>query len=150
MNLRKNKYFLMYLATWGILLILGSLTSKNTDPYTLVIATGVLALVSPLLLLVRNKVGADAPTGTTYTVHSMEDGSVVCRVEGVWIYRGTEDKATWYMRGKKVFSFAEKEYLYLVENGNIYRRGEAEPCMVVRNDTIYSHPENEPLYQTVE
>ena len=149
-NLRKNKYFLYYLATWGVLMILGSLVSDGGDPYTMVLASGVLALVVPLLILVCDRVGADAPKGKNYTVHSMEDGSVVCRVEGMWIYRGEEEKATWYIQGKKVFSFAEKGYLYRLERDGIYRRGEEQPCMFVREDTVYTLPDSRPLYQTVE
>ncbi len=149
-NLRKNKYFLWYLATWGILMILGSLMSDGGDPYTMVLASAALALVVPLLILVCDRVGADAPKGKPYTVHSMEDGSVVCRVDGMWIYRGEEDKATWYIQGKKVYAFAEKGYLYRIERDGIYRSGETTPCMVVNGDTIYSLPDGEPLYQTVE
>ena len=150
MNLRKNKYLLVFLAMWGILLIVGSLISEETEPMTLVISTGFISLVAPLLYLVSNKVGANAPAGKTYSVHRMGDGRVVCRVEGIWIYRGTEEKATWYMRGKKVFAFTEKEYLYRVEGEQIFRRGEEQPCMLVRGDTIYRLPDNEPLYQTAE
>ncbi len=150
MNLRKNKYFLYYLGTWGVLLILGSLTSDGGDPYTMVLASAVLALVVPLLILVCDRVGADAPTGKSYTVHSVEDGSVVCRVDGAWIYRGEEEKVSWYLRGKKVYSFVEKEYLYRIDKEYIYRRGETEPCMMVARDTVYSMPDSRPLYQTVE
>ena len=150
MNLRKNKYFLYYLGTWGVLLILGSLVSDGGDPYTMVLASAVLALVVPLLILVCDKVGADAPKGGNYTVHSIEDGSVVCRVEGMWIFRGQEEKATWYIQGKKVFSFVEKGYLYRMERDGIYRRGEKQPCMTVARDTIYRLPDNLPLYQTAE
>jgi len=150
MNRFKNKYFLLYLLCWGILLILGGLVEDKSNFETMFVSTAVLALVAPLLLLVCNKVGADAPAGKTYKVHSMEDGSVVCRVEGVWIYRGMEEKATWYLRGRKVYSFAEKEYLYRMDADKLYRRGEEQPCMLVENDTIYSLPDNVPLYQTAE
>ena len=150
MNLLKNKYFLYYLGTWGALLILGALVSDGGDPYTMVLASAVLALVVPLLILVCDRVGADAPKGKNYTVHSMEDGSVAFRVEGLWIYRGEEEKIAWYLRGNKVYAFTEKEYLYRVEKGAIYRRGESEPCMVVRGDTVYTLPDNQPLYQMAE
>lgn len=150
MDFRKNKYFLLFLLSWGILLIAGALMVKGVEPKMLVICTGVLALVPPVLYFISDKVGASAPAGKTYTVHSMGDGKVVCRVEGIWIYRGAEDKATWYLRGKKVFAFAEKEYLYRIEGDKIYRRGEDQPCMSIEGDTIYSLPGNEPLYQTVE
>ena len=150
MNLRKNKYFLGYLATWGGLLIIGALAEEGMDPYDLVIAGAVLALVTPLLLLVYDRVGAGAPGGKNYTVHSIEDGSVVCRVEDVWIYRGSEEKASWYLRGNKVFSFAEKQYLYRLQDGQVFRRGESQPCMFVREDTVYTLPDSKPIYQTVE
>lgn len=149
-NLRKNKYFLAYLATWGVLMILGSLVSDGGDPYTMVLTSAVLALVVPLLILVCDKVGADAPKGKHYTVHSMEDGSVVCRVEDMWIYRGEEDKAAWYIQGRKVYSFTEKGYLYRMERDGIYRRGEKQPCMTVARDTVYRLPDNTPLYQIAE
>lgn len=149
MDFRKNKYFLGYLATWGILLIAGSLMSTEVEPRNLVIITGLLSLVTPLLYLVCNKVGANAPVGKTYTVFRMDDPAPVCRVEGPWIYRGTEDKATWYVRSKKVYAFAEKKYLYRIEGDQIYRRGESEPCMFIRNDTVYSLPDSTPIYQTV-
>ena len=150
MNFRKNKYFLLFLLTWGILLIVGSLVEDSSNFHTMVIASGVLALVPPLLYWVSNKVGSNAPAGKTYTVHRMGDGATVCRVEGVWIYRGMEDKATWYLRGKRVFAFTEKEYLYHMDAGRLYRRGETQPCMVVRGDTVYSLPDNQPLYQMTE
>lgn len=150
MDLRKNKYFLLFLASWGILLIASSLMVKGVDFKTIVAATGVLALVPPVLYFVSCKVGANAPAGRTCTVHSVEDGRVVCRVEGIWIYRGTEEKATWYLRGKKVFAFAEKEYLYRVEDNKIFRRGEEEPCMIVQGGAICSLPGGEPLYRTQE
>lgn len=150
MNLRKNKYFLYYLGTWGVLLILGSLTSDGGDPYTMVLASAVLALVVPLLILVCDRVGADAPVGKSYTVHSVADGSQVCRVEGAWIYRGEDEKVSWYLRGKKVYSFIEKEYLYRVEGNQVFRRGDKEPCMFLRDDTVYSLPDSRPLYQTME
>ena len=150
MDFWKNKYFLLFLGSWGVLLIASSLMAQGTDPQTIVIASGVLALVPPLLYFVSNKVGSNAPAGKTYSVHRMGDGQVVCRVEGVWIFRGMEDKATWYLRGNKVYAFTEKEYLYRVEKSAIYRRGESEPCMVVRGDTVYTLPDNQPLYQMAE
>ena len=150
MNFRKNKYFLLFLLTWGILLIVGSLVEDSSNFHTMVIASGVLALAAPLLMLVSNKVGATAPAGKTYTVYRMDDPVPVCRVEGPWIYRGAEEVATWYVRGKKIYAFAEKKYLYRMEGEFLYRRGEEQPCMKIFNDTIYSQPDNEPLYQTVE
>ena len=150
MDFWKNKYFLLFLGSWGVLLIASSLMAQGTDPQTIVIASGVLALVPPLLYYVSDKVGANAPAGKSVTLHRMGDGVPVFRVEGVWIYRGMEDKATWYMRGKRVFAFAEKEYLFLVEDGMITRRGEQEPCMTVQGDTVYSLPDKTPLYQMVE
>ena len=147
---RKNKYFLGYLGTWGCLLILGSLVAEDMEPRSLVLTTALLALVVPLLILVCDRVGADAPKGKCYTVHRMGDGQVVCRVEGMFLYRGTEDKPTWYIQGKKVYAFSEKGYLYRMKDGKLYRRNEDAPCMEIRLDTIYSLPDGEPLYQTVE
>ncbi len=150
MKLYKNKYFLYYLGTWGVLLILGALTTDGSDPYAMVIASAVLALVVPLLILVCDRVGADAPKGKKYTVHSMEDGAVVCRVEGMWIYRGEEEKITWYLRDNKIYAFDRKEYLYRLDKEYIIRRGESEPCMMVNRDTVYSMPDQKPLYQMAE
>lgn len=150
MNFWKNKYFLLFLGSWGVLLIASSLMAQGTDPQTVVVASGVLALVPPLLYWVSDKVGSNAPAGRTFTVHRMGDGVPVCRVEGIWIFRGMEEKATWYLRGKKVYAFAQKEYLYRIEGNELYRRGETKPCMKVVNDTVYSLPDSKPIYQTVE
>ena len=150
MKLGKNRYLLIFLLTWGVLLIGGSLTVEGTEPRDLFVYTGILALVAPLLYYVSDKVGANAPAGKTYTVCRMGDGVPVCRVEGMWIYRGMEEKATWYLRSRKVFAFAEKEYLYRIEGEYLYRRGETKPCMMVQRDTVYSMPDQQPLYQMAE
>lgn len=150
MDFWKNKYFLLFLGSWGVLLIASSLMAQGTDPKTIVIASGVLALVPPLLYYVSDKVGSNAPAGKSFTLHRMGDGVPVFRVEGVWIYRGMEEKATWYLRGRRVFAFAEKEYLYHIDGAQLYRRGETQPCMLIRGDTVYSLPDNEPIYQMVD
>ena len=150
MKLGKNRYLLIYILTWGILLIVGSLMVDDMEPGDLVVYTAILALVSPLLYYVSDKVGSNAPAGKTYTVYRMGDAEPVCRVEGMWIYRGTEDKATWYLRDNKIFAFAQKEYLYRFDKEYLYRRGESEPCMMIQRDTVYSMPDQKPLYQTVE
>lgn len=150
MNFRKNKYFLLFLLSWGILLIVGSLVEEGTDFNTLFAVTGCMALVPPALYWVSNKMGSNASAGKTYTVFRMDDPAPVCRVEGIWIYRGTEEKASWYFRGKKIYAFTEKEYLYRMEGDTLYRRGEDQPCMKIEGDTVYSLPDNEPLYQTEE
>ena len=146
----RNKYILSYLGAWGGLLILSSLTGETMEFQSLVLYTGILALVGPALCWVIQR--RETPKGKCYTVYRMDDPKPVCRVEGENIYPGTDENPKWYYRKGKVHAFADKPnvYLYRVEDNLIYRSGEEQPCMLIREDTVYAYPDNIPLYQTVE
>lgn len=134
----------LYLITWGILLVLSLVIGESSlSSWQQVLVTALLALAVPALYLVA-RWGEGKATFTLYRPGSPEG---VYRVEGEWVYKGAEEKATYYLKKGKLYGFESMKPLCCVKDGRIVRTGESEPFLRREGDKILSCETGETVYE---
>ena len=142
--MRKKKLALTFVGAWAVLFLAALVTTPGGASLPeLALITGALACAAPLLYLVSERSDRKGRTLTRCAPGSPE---VLYRVEGEWICRGTEEKATWYCKGDKIYSFQSMEPLCRVKDNQVYRAGESEPFLRVEGDKVVSCPDGQAVY----
>ncbi len=142
-----KKLLQVLLGSWAVLLFLLVLTGVDSANVTQqIIATGVLAGLITLLAWVATR-GERQKNTTICTPGSAE---VVCRTQGMWIHRGWEEKASWYVKRGAVYDFSSMKPLYRIHNGLITREGTQEPYLRVEGNQILSCESGEVVYEIKE
>ena len=134
--MNKKKVALAFLGSWAVLLLISQVI--DTGGLSLpeqVLISGALACAVPLLCLVSAR---SERKGRMLTLCAPGSPEVLYRVEGEWIYRGMEEKASWYCKGDKIYGFASMKPLYRVKDNKVYRSGETEPFLRVEGDKVVS------------
>ena len=142
--MRTKKLALTFVGAWA-LLFLAALVTDSGDLTLLeqALITGALACAAPLLYLVSER---SHRKGRMLTLCAPGSPEVLYRVEGEWICKGTEEKASWYCKGDKIYSFASMEPLYRVKDNKVYRSGETEPFLTVEEDKVLSCETGQTVY----
>lgn len=145
----KRKILMVYLGTWGVLLLLSYVTdAASLDPKALILYTGILSLAAPLLYAVSEKVNRKPKTCTL--VRGVSSPEVLFRVEGEWICAGSNQIATYYIKKDRVYSFQSKTPLYRLEDRLVYRWGEEEPFLVEKDGKLWANPGGQARYELSE
>lgn len=142
--MRRKKLALTFVGAWA-LLFLAALVTDSGDLSLLeqALITGALACAAPLLYLVSER---SDRKGRQLTLCAPGSPEVLYRVEGEWICKGTEEKASWYCKRDQIYSFADRKPLCRVKDGQVYRTGEAEPFLRLEKDKIVSCQTGETVY----
>lgn len=142
----KKKLLQVFLGSWAVLIFLLYLTGggDGMSPVLQVAGTGVLAALIALLAWValRGERGQK-----NLTLCAPGGAEVLYRVEGMWIYRGWEEKASWYLKRNAVYGFASMTPLYRVKDGGLYREGEEQPFLKVERDRVTSCADGSVVYE---
>ncbi|MGN1004625.1 MAG: hypothetical protein ACI4O5_07270 [Oscillospiraceae bacterium] len=142
--MRKKKLALTFVGAWAVLFLATLVTDPGSLPlWEQVLITGIMACAAPLLYLVSER---SDRKGRTLTIHAAGSPEILYRVEGEWICRGMEEKATWYCKGDKIFSFQSRDPLYRVRDNRVYRAGETEPFLTVEGDKVLSCQSGQAVY----
>ena len=146
MNMKKG--LSVFFGSWGVLLILTYLVGEPTmKPAGNFIATGVLAaLIFGLYLIIMFR----ERKGIVRTVRSVENPGEVYRVDGMWIYEGTSERARWYMKKNGVYSFDSTRPIYRLKGGQILSADGAQVCWKVEGDKVISAATGRAEYEMTE
>lgn len=138
------KTFLKILfGTWAVLIFATYLTDPEMRPSMRVAATGVLALLVALLSVVALR----KEKAKHFSLCDPATGQVIYRVEGEWIFRGDEEKATWYCKRGAVYSFDSMKPLYRVKDKKkVCREGEKTPVWTVEDKHVVDCASGQTVY----
>lgn len=129
-----KKVLQVFLGSWAVLIFLVVFTDAGgMSPWEQVLSTGVLAALVALLAIVATR---GERKNKKYSVCAPDTGEVICRVEGEWIFKGSEEKASWYIKRGAVYGFASMKPLYRMKDGCLYREGEEKPLLKLEKDQI--------------
>ena len=143
MNIKK--LLQIFLGSWAILIFLVVLTDAgDLTPLAQVGCTGVLALLIALLAVAATWGERKKRSASLYAPGSKE---LLYRVDGDWIHRGSEEKASWYIKRNKVYGFDNMTPICSMKDGKITREGESEPFLRVEENKIISCESGEVVYE---
>lgn len=142
MNLKKAA--MVFLGSWGVLLIVSSLTELEMSSWELVAVTGVMAVLILLLYLVAMR---GSGKKRSCTVRLIADPAVSYRVDGDWIYKGSDEGASFYIKRGGIYGFQSMKPLYTMKDGKLYRPGETEAVYRVEENKVISCQTGQPEYE---
>lgn len=129
-----KKFLKIFLGAWAVLIFASYVTDSELEPLVRVVGTGVLALLITLLGVVALRM----EKGKKYSLTDPASGEVLYRVEGEWIFRGDQEKATWYVKRGAVYSFDSMKPLYRIKGDKLFREGEQSPVWTVEDGKVRS------------
>lgn len=145
MNIKK--LLQVFLGSWAVLIFLAVLTNTgDLTPVEQVGYTGVLAVLIALLAVAATR----GEKKKCYYIHKPGSGEMLYRVEGEWIYKGNEEKASWYIKRNAVYGFQSMTPLCRLKDGEITREGDIVPIMRVKENKIVSCETGEEVYEIKE
>lgn len=140
-----KKLLQIFLGSWAMLIFLTVLTDAGEEltPGAQVVCTGVLAALITLLVMLATR----GEKKKCFEIHDARSGELLYRVEGEWIYKGREEKASWYLKRGAVYSFENMTPVCRFKDGAITREGDGAPAMRVEGDRIIACATGEVIYQ---
>lgn len=140
-----KKILQVFLGSWAVLIFLVVFTDAGSlSPWEQVLSTGVLAALVALLAIVATR---GERKNKRYSVCDPATGEVICRVEGDWIFKGSEEKASWYIKRGAVYGFANMKPLYRMKDGGLYREGEDQPVLKLEKDRLADCADGHTVYE---
>ena len=141
-----KKLLQIFLGSWAVLIFLIFLTDAQTglSPVLQVVCTGVLAGLVTLLAVVATR---GEKNKKQYSVCDPATGQVICRVEGEWIFKGSEEKASWYIKRGAVYGFENMKPLYHIKDNKVRREGESEPFLTMEETKITACADGRVVYE---
>lgn len=145
MNIKK--LLQVFLGSWAVLIFLVVLTGTgDLTPVAQVGYTGVLAVLITLLAVAATR----GEKKKHFYIHKPGSAEVLYRVEGEWIYKGSEEKASWYIKRNAVYGFQSMTPLYRMKDGEITKEGDSVPAMRMEENKIVSCETGEVIYEMKE
>lgn len=139
-----KKILQVFLGSWAVLIFLVVFTDAGElSPWEQVLSTGVLAALVALLAIVATR---GERKNKKYSVCAPDTGEVICRVEGDWIFKGSEEKASWYIKRNAVYGFASMKPLYRMKDGCLYRAEEERPVLKLEKERITDCADGRTVY----
>lgn len=142
MNIKK--LLQVFLGSWAVLIFLAVLTDKgDLTPVEQVGYTGVLAVLITLLAMAATR----GEKKKYLYIHEPGSAEALYRVEGEWIFKGKDEKASWYIKRNAVYGFQSMTPLYRMKDGTITKEGDTAPVMRVEENKIISCESGEVIYE---
>lgn len=140
-----KKILQVFLGSWAVLIFLAALTdAAGLGPVEQVVCTGVLAALITLLAWVATR---GEKNKKNVSLHAPGSAEVLYRVDGMWIHKGWEEKASWYIKRGAVYGFASMTPLYRLKDNKVWKEGESEPFLSVEGDKVVSCADASVVYE---
>ena len=140
-----KRFALLYLVPWAVFFLASLITDADgTSLAERLVVTAVLACVVPLLYAVTKR---GEKNKAVYTVYHAGSTEPVVRVDGEWIYRGADEKASWYRKKNGIHDFRSMDPVCLIRDNKVYRPDADAPFLTLDGDKVFSCPEGELLYE---